>query len=201
MIEIPYAINKIFWGLLLVLLDINIIYFDILPDILGYIMIVSGLSGLKPYSLFFRKAKIAAVFLVILSVPAFFLIPAIPLDEFQPSSSSLITMASSTIFGLLHLVVIYYSIYGLIEMAKKLNIYELPERSQDRLNVYLIGSLGTMTVFPFVLNVSDQAAFYIIIISFIISITLEITILTLIRKYRKHFLYLEEQDKELLSVK
>lgn len=44
MTTIASSINKLFWGLLLVLLDVKINQLDILPDIIGYLIVVSGLN-------------------------------------------------------------------------------------------------------------------------------------------------------------
>lgn len=61
--------NLIFWGLLFVVLDIRISSVDLfLPDFVGYILIVSGLSRLAPYHQWFRTARILAIVLIFVSL-------------------------------------------------------------------------------------------------------------------------------------
>jgi hypothetical protein len=62
---------KIFWGLLFVVLDIRIDSIDfILPDFIGYILIVKGLSLLAPEHRGFRKARVFALIMIFVSIPS-----------------------------------------------------------------------------------------------------------------------------------
>ena len=71
------AFIKIFWGLLFVLFDITINSVDlILPDFIGYILIVRGLSLLTPEYRSFRKAKVFGIIMIFVSIPSFFEIDA-----------------------------------------------------------------------------------------------------------------------------
>ena len=61
--------NRIFWGLLFVVLDIRINSIDLfLPDFVGYIFIVSGLGLLAPHDKWFRRARIIAIFMICFSL-------------------------------------------------------------------------------------------------------------------------------------
>lgn len=44
------SFGYIFWGLLIVMVDININGFDILPDVLGHILVATGTARLAPLS-------------------------------------------------------------------------------------------------------------------------------------------------------
>ncbi len=71
------AFIRIFWGLLFVLFDITINSVDlILPDFIGYILIVRGLSLLTPEYRSFRKAKVFGIIMIFVSIPSFFEIDA-----------------------------------------------------------------------------------------------------------------------------
>ena len=62
---------KIFWGLLFVALDIRINSIDLLlPDFVGYILIVKGLTLLSTEHHYFQKARLAAVVMIFLSLPS-----------------------------------------------------------------------------------------------------------------------------------
>lgn len=56
-------------GLLVVFIDVRIGVVDILPDFIGFILIVVALVRLAPAAAIFRKAKIVALLLVLLSLP------------------------------------------------------------------------------------------------------------------------------------
>lgn len=61
--------NRIFWGLLFVVLDIRINSIDLfLPDFVGYILIVSGLGWLAPHDKWFRRARVMAIIMIFLSL-------------------------------------------------------------------------------------------------------------------------------------
>jgi hypothetical protein len=63
---------RIFWGLLLVVLDIRIDSVDlILPDFVGYILIVSGLTPLVQYDKWFRRARVVAFIMIFVSLITF----------------------------------------------------------------------------------------------------------------------------------
>jgi hypothetical protein len=61
--------NRIFWGLIFVVLDIRINSIDLfLPDFVGYILIASGLGLLAPYDKWFRRARVIAIIMVFFSL-------------------------------------------------------------------------------------------------------------------------------------
>jgi len=61
--------NRIFWGLLFVILDIRVNSIDLfLPDFVGYILIASGLSLLAPYDKWFRRARVLAIIMIFFSL-------------------------------------------------------------------------------------------------------------------------------------
>lgn len=61
--------NRIFWGLLFVVLDIRIDSIDLfLPDFVGYILIASGLGLLAPHDKWFRRARVMAIIMIFFSL-------------------------------------------------------------------------------------------------------------------------------------
>ncbi|HEX5875550.1 MAG TPA: hypothetical protein VFY60_12955 [Pyrinomonadaceae bacterium] len=61
--------NRIFWGLLFVVLDIRINSIDLfLPDFVGYILIASGLGLLAPHDKWFRSARVIAIIMIAFSL-------------------------------------------------------------------------------------------------------------------------------------
>ncbi|WNS76616.1 hypothetical protein RRV45_06310 [Bacillus sp. DTU_2020_1000418_1_SI_GHA_SEK_038] len=188
MTNIPSSINKVFWGLILVLIDINIIIIDILPDIIGYFIAVSGLNQLQAYSSYFSKAKGLAISLALLSLVTIFQSPPIPLDEFSLSNMSLFVMVISMIHGIIHLFMVYYTILGLIEMAENEGSMLFAKSAKKGVRTYVIGTFASLAAVPFFMNVDDSAGFYIIGLSAITTIIMEIIILVLLRQFRIRFL-------------
>lgn len=188
MTTIASSINKLFWGLLLVLLDVKINQLDILPDIIGYLIVVSGLNQLQPHSKYFLKAKILANILVFVSIAAIFQAPDIPISEFVPSNYSLFVLLFSTASGLLHIALIFFAVHGLMELAVHHNLLELSAISYNRLAIYLVFSFLALATIPFILTIGETNTIYLLLISVMIGIIMEMMILLLFRKYRGAFL-------------
>ena len=64
------AFGRVFWGLLLTLLDVNLGQLDILPDVVGYALIATGCSGLAQMSRHFALAAGVSWLLVALALAA-----------------------------------------------------------------------------------------------------------------------------------
>jgi len=60
--------GQIFWGLLLVILDLSINHIDLLPDFVGYILVALGCSGLATESRHFGRAAALSWILVVFSL-------------------------------------------------------------------------------------------------------------------------------------
>ncbi|MFK4998462.1 hypothetical protein ACI2OX_17435 [Bacillus sp. N9] len=120
MIQMPRVINRIFWGLMLVLLDIHIVFIDLLPDFIGYLLIASALGTLQPFSTKFSKAKGIAYALAFLSLP-YLLVPQMNiLKELQPSFG---TMLANTLYHLMHTVFVFIYCMGLLSWQKTVNFH------------------------------------------------------------------------------
>ncbi|MFC5404912.1 hypothetical protein [Cohnella soli] len=66
------AYSRIAWGLVLAMLDFRMGGFDLLPDALGYVFVLVGLSQLKEGKRYFGIARWAVVGLLTLSMLQFF---------------------------------------------------------------------------------------------------------------------------------
>lgn len=193
MTKIPSALNKVFWGLLFVLIDFNINHFDILPDLIGYIIVVFGLNELIPFSHLFSKARVMAIVLAVCSIPAMLMVEINMLDGFQPSEDVFMILIAATILNLIHLVFIYFLLKGLMELATKSNLSELAAKTQKQLTAYMVVSLAAAALSPFVLNLTDQKATILIITSAIASFVVHIMVLALIRSFRSKFMSLKPE--------
>ncbi|MBB6733594.1 hypothetical protein [Cohnella zeiphila] len=111
------AYSRLAWGLALELIDIRIQHFDILPDVLGYLLIMIGLSGIQPQSKLFRVAWGTAGVQLLISIPQ--LIGRLPssLSLFPGESSGVNDMIVSNVGTLLDLVMMYGICIGIREKA------------------------------------------------------------------------------------
>ena len=99
--------TKIFWGLMLNFLTFNINGIDILPDFLGYILIVIGLTQLADQSNHFCKAKPLAMIMVFVA----FMMQFSPLFGFMNYGILFYAISIST--ALVRLYVVYLIVLGI----------------------------------------------------------------------------------------
>jgi hypothetical protein len=114
------GLNLIFWGYLLVFLDFKINNFDILPDFLGYILILVGIGSLLSFSVNFSNARPFAIIALILSFFDFYQIN-ISLNNLQSIPSGLAILwgillgVADCVFDML---LLYFLIRGMAEIAR-----------------------------------------------------------------------------------
>lgn len=176
--------NKLFWGFVLILIDINIGYFDILPDLIGYILIVHGLELLKKVNRDgeFSKAMVCAGILIVSTLIGIFF----PIDLLEK-----ITITNMTItigFEIIQLCMIYFILEGSVETLKlgeKAEIADDISRNQEKY-VYLQLLLIFLTCF--LINTNDDLYYFLTIGIVAGSIILNIWIVILINRIKKCFL-------------
>lgn len=115
--------------------DLNIDGFDILPDIIGYILVLKGLRVLAPYNKSFEEAipfTLAAVFVSIFSLFNIYL--------------GFITYVIAFIAGGLFLRIVYGITLGINEEAKK---YDMPILAKKADNMFKLNV--AVFVIPFIL--------------------------------------------------
>lgn len=182
--DLASAINRIFWGLIFVIINVNIIYFDIFPDFIGYFMILAALSKLQSYSVYFSKAKIFAVILALYAIPLWFIPDLLLTEGFHPSSETVYFLLSTVVHTFLHIGLIYMILCGLIEIAEKCTLSNWINRIGKGLRVYVYTMFVCWTIIPFVLNMTENAAMITLIGTMMFSFIMELMIIVLIRKFR-----------------
>jgi len=185
MTDISKAFTKIFWGFMLVFLDFKINQFDLLPDFVGYFIIVSALSDLNSFSAYFRKARTFAIILAILSIPEYFIGEINILEGIVPSTSTILILISSSALTLIHIAFIFFLLQGCIELANHHQNSTLAKTTKNIQTFYIIILLAVTILTPFVLNIPQNLATAIIIVGGIASFVVYIMVLILIWSYRK----------------
>jgi hypothetical protein len=176
--------NKIFWGLVIVFIDFHIAQVDIFPDVIGYMLAASGLGKLKEWSVHFSKAHIAAVGLAVLSVPGMFLLRPFPLNESYPGNMTLFMMISIVVMRLLHLLLMYWLVQGIIELSKGT---QLAASAHARFTFYMAGTFLSLIALPFTFNVGYTEGAIIVGGSAVLMMIMELVMLFLIRRFRREF--------------
>lgn len=135
------ALSKVFWGLLLVFLDIRINGFDLLPDLIGYLLVYPGLSRMSARHPHFRKAKMAVLPLLLFSLPELLgLSFQINLSSSDTSVSGWMIVAI-IVMELLHLYMIYHLCRGIAKLASQSGSMALANLANSRWTYYLWFSL------------------------------------------------------------
>lgn len=162
--------RQIFWGLLLVMLDVEFNYFDVLPDFLGYILVAVGCGGLVDLSRRFSTAQTLSWFLAVLSLVDFVLPEGL-----------------AAVYGFVHLAVdcgmIWFLLGGVMEFAYGRKRYDLSLRASNRRLVYIV-VMCAASLIGVVARGSRDAATLMLIVCAVCVVLLEVVILHLIHRVK-----------------
>ena len=135
--------KKIYWGFIF-FVDIRMQNFDILPDVIGYILIFIGLSGLSQKNRKFEIAKWSSIPLIILSLGDFYRSPNLLNNYVIPSTNIPVLYL---VIVVINLILIYNLCYGISEEAKKLNLFNLEIGSIRKWKFYFKCHCVTAVIF------------------------------------------------------
>jgi len=104
---VTIAFSRIVWGLVVNLIDIRFNQFDVLPDALGYGLLLAGFAKLIPAERRFRIAWLAAGVQFVLSVLQLFGAPAasVPIGNGEipsPAAMAMISLSTASELALLY---------------------------------------------------------------------------------------------------
>lgn len=168
--------NKIFWGIILVLLDIRIQGFDILPDFIGYWIIYKGLKELVYLNSYFEKALKYVLPLALISVFDFYQIQIlIEQNSFNPLET--IFSILGIIITILNLLMFYNICTGISHAAQQRENPELAQKATSRWMLYLYTQIaGIVLTLLFLCPgfIAGLALMILMIVTFIIMVLLAI---------------------------
>lgn len=135
-------INTLFWGLLIIFINIKIENFDISNDILGLLIVIYGLYKLRNVSKMFSKALIFSLFSLVLQI--FCTIFYFSIYSVEP-----VYYISSLLIGLvISACMTYFILSGLAEIAANQKLDKISSRLKGVIPVYLISLfLSALTIF------------------------------------------------------
>ncbi|QRG66048.1 hypothetical protein [Brevibacillus choshinensis] len=176
------GLSKIFWGLLLVFVDIRLNQFDIIPDLIGYIIAYAGFSQLSSSHSHFANAKFATIPLLLFSILELFQFPA----SYQVSTTGAASMSGpiilvSLLSTVLSLYMIYHLCKGLGYVAREAGAPELAEKSENRWKYYLWLTLS-MFAMPLFAVIGSPVILFLIIPFVIMGLLVYAMLLMLIRE-------------------
>lgn len=154
--------SQIFWGFILVFVNINI-GIDILPDFIGYIIILIGLNSLEKHSSYFSKGKIFAFIFIFYSIPQFFGMG----DQSMTSNVQPFDwqwLMYDQVGVILQLILVYYICKGIQEQATMSELTVLAEQAIFRWKLFFVVSASTLLLTPFVLNFDIVQPFIVILL-------------------------------------
>ncbi len=143
---IQSGLNKLYWGFLFIMLNFRICGFDILPDVIGFILFAIAFSHLKEHSQHFSKASKFNIFMIILSVFSIY--------EVQNNNGGInfgILGPLSIIIGIssfiLTLLVIYNLFMGMKEMLMNHDKHSLAVEAEERWSQYKALTIASILAF------------------------------------------------------
>jgi hypothetical protein len=177
--------GKLFWGFLIAFIDIRINGFDLIIDLLGYVVVVIGLGELARINGKFARARPYATVLLILS--------ALDLFTRTPTDSSPeglfghpgLAIAFSIALLFVNLMLVNLICRGIGEMADRAGNSDLSDLSKTRW-VFFVFSYVVSTLL-IVLAFAGEGLVTLALASVIVSLVAAILILGLIRRADKAF--------------
>lgn len=173
------AFNKFYWGFFFIMIDFRLQGVDIIPDIIGYLLLAAGFNILASRSSCFEKAKSLNMFMIILSLFQIYERPAqgsgINFGALGP-----IGFLSGMAATIINLFVIYNLFMGIKDMASLQGEINVKEEAEKRWTQYLMLQLAGL--FAIILIIIPPIAMIYIIVLFVISIVFTIAIMGFMKR-------------------
>lgn len=183
--------NKLFWGMMFIIFNINLGPINILPDFIGYLLIYSGLSSLASQHPIYEKGKVPAIILTVLTLKDIVNFQTVNLLN-NYSQVNFFSMALGLVTAIINLYLIYIICIGIYLLADERGFEELKESARLRFKVYLVITIIMQFYMSFLVNLSNSMKAFI----FIFIIINIITVLIVAALFRKAGTRLGEQNPE-----
>ena len=170
-----FSLGQVFWGLLFVILDININRFDFLPDFVGYILVALGCRGLITESTQFSIAGILSWVLAAIDLLGY------------PMRGSV-----GPLFGVVSVIVdcamMWFLLGGVMELTASRERADLSARASNRRMAYVV-LMALATLAGFAAQGSRGDALIVALILVACGLVLLVLILHLIHRVRREIAY------------
>jgi hypothetical protein len=171
----------IIWGIVFIVININVGFIDIMPDVLGYMFIISGVSRLYNETKIkeFRVASyIGSVCIVVRIITFLFYIS-------QGLQDNMVTTVISIVVQLLILILAFYIYEAVIKFLKKENI-QLMDKIESGRNFFLYVQLIIIFTMTLSLNMKEATVMMVNFICgcvFIITLTVLAVNMYTVKRY------------------
>lgn len=164
--------KKLFWGFIF-LFDFRIGGFDILPDIIAYVLFYQGLSILSERNENFDKAKNLAFPLIFISILDIYQV-TIPFNEIGSNPFGIVAILTGTVFSIINLMMVYRICKAIAEEARLVNDFDLASKAISRWKLYLANQLIILAgiILPVLLGLLFIVIFIISIVSYLLMLGL-----------------------------
>jgi len=190
--EILTAFRRLFAGLVIVLLDIRMNTFDILPDAIGFLLVVWALDKLAQHSGHFRKAKGMALVLFACAIISLFQIFGSEITDITISQADMGSVIFFFVNSIAHLLMAYFIFEGIQELVVPFNP-ALASAAENRKWFYVGFYYLFLLIFPWGLNLEGHIIAPFILFFGFIAFVMEILFITLVHRVGKEF-YLRQES-------
>lgn len=125
----------IFWAYVFILFDFRINGFDLLPDIVGFLLIVYGLTGLKRYTMAFAAAQKYAIVMTLLSVADVMILYA---------TDDVMTVLLALLQTVFSVIMVMNICLGISQLAQNVGLTGLAVSARTRSTVYIIVTIASV---------------------------------------------------------
>lgn len=168
--------HKFFWGFLFIMIDFRLQGFDILPDVIGFILFAIGFQTLAEHSDYFVKGKTFNLIMLVVSVFGIYERPA--------QGGGVHINPLGIVLGLVSLVllltVVYHLLMGAKEMAARRQRSDLEQEVSQKWTYFLVFQLAGLVLF--ILILIPPVFILMVIILFVAAIVLTIMLMGLMKK-------------------
>lgn len=147
--------NRLFWGFLLVIFNFRIQGFDILPDVIGYILIIKALQGLAHQHEDYGKGISFAVMLAVLSLVNVYQAQTGIQSSKPVSFLDYALLLLGQIGLILELFLVYWILRAMTELANETSNFLLHDQAKLRWKLNLWLTVIMLLVLPFTLNLPE----------------------------------------------
>lgn len=172
------ACYRIVWGLLFVLIDLKIEFVDVLPDMLGYLLMASGLWRLQTLNGYFWAGHLSAWLLLIWSVLSLFWFPEMGTGSVPMQSVKELLIQLPGVC--LHTVLIFGICRG-IQAHSAGAESGLDHKARFRGHLFMAAQLLWLIAYPFNLNLDSGDMIPVIFVCSLVVMVAEIAVLLLVR--------------------
>lgn len=185
------ACYRIAWGLLLVLINVRVGGFDLLPDLLGYLLAASGLWTLSERSRFFQAGGAAALLLLIGSIARMMVgEPGTGFLNGQPPT--ILELSLRLLDMLLRTLLIYGICKGIVSSFSGESSLNIAGRARVCLGWFMTVQGLWLASYPFTLNIDqDMMAIWLFILAIALLIS-QAAVLLMLRAAGKSWREMEE---------